>query len=687
MDDGSTGDQTEQFVPFEGEGGDDDAFGTAPESDPWPGAGARRSPRPAAEGVRIIGADEAAAAIESGQATRRNPEDVPRFGDVPEAPSEPRPPLRFPGADPAAVAKPPIAPPDARPSTGGPGVGGDDLRGEPARDSYVEESFWGDEPEGQAPGGQAQPGGDQWLAPEEWDGAGEERSRASSGNDPGALPGERSEPGGYSGLSGDFGGDRDTAMAGDRGQPEDSGEFGSSPPRRAGPDEVAVGGQGPGSSLPHWTEPPTGENPRILAGSEPEPGVEEDDDLKAWSTLSTGPRWRDHQTDWEEADFGGAAVLDDPEMRLGALRTEYPPEDEFAVEEAPPPAPAPVPGAGGRQGRARGPRGRGRGGSAPGGPQAGAVPVRGRRSAPGQVPGPAARSRNQAEPFGAEPGGAGPRPPGGGMRRQMGGRELQVRVVTGAVVLGILLLAAVVGPGALAFLVAVALTMAAAELFGAFRTHGYHPATLLGLAATASLVAVAYWRPLNQSDFLLVLVLLVVFSLLWYLAGVSHAAPIPNIGVTVFGVVYIGVLGSFAATILGFGEEGIGIILGAVLATAAYDTGAYFVGAWTGRTPLMPHISPGKTVEGLVGGTFAALAMSIIIVRMIHPWDGGKAFWLFVVVSAAAPLGDLCESMLKRELGVKDMGAVVPGHGGVLDRIDALLFVIPATYYMLRVVG
>jgi phosphatidate cytidylyltransferase len=161
---------------------------------------------------------------------------------------------------------------------------------------------------------------------------------------------------------------------------------------------------------------------------------------------------------------------------------------------------------------------------------------------------------------------------------------------------------------------------------------------------------------------------------------------VPNVAVTVLGFFYVAFLGSFAVVLLRL-PNGVGILLGAILATAAYDTGAYFVGAWTGKTPLMPHISPGKTVEGLVGGTFAALVVSLVIVARIHPWDGGRAFWLALVVSVAAPLGDLCESMLKRDLGVKDMGALVRGHGGVLDRIDALLFVIPAVFYLTRVLN
>jgi phosphatidate cytidylyltransferase len=89
----------------------------------------------------------------------------------------------------------------------------------------------------------------------------------------------------------------------------------------------------------------------------------------------------------------------------------------------------------------------------------------------------------------------------------------------------------------------------------------------------------------------------------------------------------------------------------------------------------------------MVGGSLATLLMCLIVVRAISPWDGGKAFWLAVLVAVAGPLGDLSESMIKRDLGVKDMGALLPGHGGVLDRIDALLFVMPATYYLVRLLN
>jgi phosphatidate cytidylyltransferase len=165
-----------------------------------------------------------------------------------------------------------------------------------------------------------------------------------------------------------------------------------------------------------------------------------------------------------------------------------------------------------------------------------------------------------------------------------------------------------------------------------------------------------------------------------------RARPTVNIAVSVMAFVYVAFLGSFAALLLTGGSIGMRILLGAILATVAYDIGAYFVGRSMGKTPLAPAVSPNKTVEGMVGATLVTILVCWIVVGAIEPWDRGKAVWLALVVSLAAPLGDLCESMIKRDLDVKDMGNLLPGHGGVLDRIDALLFVMPATYYLVHVI-
>jgi phosphatidate cytidylyltransferase len=128
----------------------------------------------------------------------------------------------------------------------------------------------------------------------------------------------------------------------------------------------------------------------------------------------------------------------------------------------------------------------------------------------------------------------------------------------------------------------------------------------------------------------------------------------------------------------------VAFFLGAVIATVANDVGAFVIGSRLGRTPLASSISPNKTLEGLVGASMATVLVCLLVVRAIHPWNVTRAFALALLVSVVAPLGDLCESMVKRDLGVKDIGWILPGHGGVLDRIDALLFVVPATYYLVR---
>jgi phosphatidate cytidylyltransferase len=109
----------------------------------------------------------------------------------------------------------------------------------------------------------------------------------------------------------------------------------------------------------------------------------------------------------------------------------------------------------------------------------------------------------------------------------------------------------------------------------------------------------------------------------------------------------------------------------------------FVVGSRIGRTPLAPEISPNKTWEGFISGAIAAAIVGGVLVGHIHPWHAGSGLKLGLLVGFfVAPLGDLCESMIKRDIGVKDMGSMLPGHGGMLDRFDALLFVLPATFYL-----
>ncbi len=235
-------------------------------------------------------------------------------------------------------------------------------------------------------------------------------------------------------------------------------------------------------------------------------------------------------------------------------------------------------------------------------------------------------------------------------------------------------------------LVTVIVTAAGFELYEGFRRAGFQPATLIGLLGCVSIVGIAY----NHGDraFGLVTALVMIFTLLWYLFKVVNARPMVNAAVTVLGFVYVGVLGGFAGMLLVY-PDGIGMLIGVVVCAIGYDIAGYLVGSRIGKRRLSPEWSPNKTMEGLAAGMGAAVVLGILIGGVgITPWNSiGDGFMLGLVVAIFAPLGDLCESMLKRDLGLKDFGTMLPGHGGVLDRFDAILFCLPAVFYLVLALG
>ena len=383
--------------------------------------------------------------------------------------------------------------------------------------------------------------------------------------------------------------------------------------------------------MPHWTDPPTGEVPRIV----PE-GVEEgEDDLDAWSQFATsGPRWRDEAGDWEEADFDEDFGHDEG-TRIGALddRERAPAGDFFSTlgEETVDEILDEVP----------------------------------KRSV---VTPPQPRPRQRP-----------PMPVGSGS-----GRDMQSAVVTGVGLVVLALILFKIGPAAAMILVTGVIVLSAAELFGALQRGGYQPATLVGLVASAGLVLSAYWR--GEVALPIVMGLTVITTLLWYM-GVHRINPTMNAGVTLVAIMQVGLLGSFAALILTL-PNGLGVLIGVIIAVVSNDVGALLVGQQVGRAPVAPDVSPNKTVEGVVGGAITSIIVTVLMLGMIldlTPWDTGSAAALAIVVAFAAPFGDLCESMIKRDLGIKDMGSVLPGHGGLLDRFDGLLFALPAAFYLCRV--
>jgi phosphatidate cytidylyltransferase len=236
-------------------------------------------------------------------------------------------------------------------------------------------------------------------------------------------------------------------------------------------------------------------------------------------------------------------------------------------------------------------------------------------------------------------------------------------------------------------LVTAVVGLAAVEVFAGFRRAGYHPATLLGIVATISVLIATYNKGLAAPP--LVLVLLFAFTILWHLAAVDPGAdPVFSTASTVFAFCWIGVFGSFGALLLDPrmfpSRHGIAFLVGTIVVVVFCDIGALAAGRLLGKHPMAPTASPTKTWEGFVGGAIAAVFAGLIIVRMIHPWTLGSAVTLGLVVSVVCPIGDLSESLVKRHLGVKDMSRIMPGHGGILDRVDGLLFMLPATFYLVK---
>jgi phosphatidate cytidylyltransferase len=404
--------------------------------------------------------------------------------------------------------------------------------------------------------------------------------------------------------------------------------------------------------LPHYSDPPTGQVPKVVIGDhEPPP--------EGWAGVGGQPRWRDQDHDNPEGhDF---ADLAEPGGRLGAL-DDADESDELDDRGAPFFDPET---------------------DLSGGPSLTAVPLPDIGTAPRE---PLRRSQRRI---------ISPRVEEDTAPASSGGRNLPIAVGVGVGLVAVGLICFKLGTIATTALVAVVLTLAAAEFFATVRRAGYNPATLLGSAAVAAL-AVA---PVAQPDIAHAVVgsVAVIAGLLWFFWVSPGEGAVMNLGVTLLGIGWIGGLGSMASLTLGQGRQmadalggnatnpGIGVIIAAALVTVSYDIGGFFVGRSLGRTPLSAA-SPNKTKEGLFGGVAAAIVVPLIIVGLIGIDPVGeelpKAVFFCLFCAIVAPLGDLCQSALKRDLGVKDMGTLLPGHGGVLDRFDAFLFVLPVAWFM-----
>jgi phosphatidate cytidylyltransferase len=276
---------------------------------------------------------------------------------------------------------------------------------------------------------------------------------------------------------------------------------------------------------------------------------------------------------------------------------------------------------------------------------------------------------------------------------QTGERDVPAAFMTGVVLAGVAMAALWLGPAAFAVVATIAVLVAQGELFGVMVNHHLQPATAVGLVAGALMMAGAYLKGEAATPAMFALGVIATFAWFMTVPAAHRKDVLKNIGLTVFNMAWIPLLAGYLIATLKL-PDGRALVLTVVALTFAFDTAAFLIGSvWGGsffRRALAPSISPKKSIEGLIGATLVTVVIAVAVLPsgFIEAFDGAKldALYLGLVIASAATLGDLAESLVKRDLGIKDMGSVLPGHGGVLDRIDSLLFVAPAAFMLFRMV-
>lgn len=267
---------------------------------------------------------------------------------------------------------------------------------------------------------------------------------------------------------------------------------------------------------------------------------------------------------------------------------------------------------------------------------------------------------------------------------QAASSDLTMRVGSALVVFGLFLGSLLLGGWWFTTFVILLMVVSVGEFYATVRTRGFRPLALFGILGVALIgvgannvgpIAIAGWGAGTGGATILF------FSL------APRRYAMANTAVTILGMAWVGML-AFAILIAN-GPHPVSYILFLVIVIASNDIGAYFVGRSFGRTSLAPVVSPTKTVEGFVGGLVLG-AVAAAVLAVFPPWEEigiPRALATAGLVGVLAPIGDLAESMVKRAVGVKDMGSVLPGHGGMLDRIDGFLFAVPAIYILFRGFG
>ena len=275
-----------------------------------------------------------------------------------------------------------------------------------------------------------------------------------------------------------------------------------------------------------------------------------------------------------------------------------------------------------------------------------------------------------------------------------GGRDLPTATAVGALLAAVFIASLMWRPAAVMLLVAVLIGVAAFEFFTQANVSGYRPSTVIGVVGCVAAPLCADW--IGDAALPLVLVFGFIATVVVFVGSDGiESGPVPNSAIMMLAMLWIGLMSSYAALILRFSSSngaafvnvGTDTLFIVVIGVIANDIAAYFAGTAMGRTPLRDWISPAKSVEGLIGGTVGTFLAVVLVGMQSTTWNSfGDWILLALVISVMAPLGDLAESMFKRNLNIKDFGTVLRGHGGVLDRFDSLLFVLPAAYYLTLVI-
>jgi phosphatidate cytidylyltransferase len=270
------------------------------------------------------------------------------------------------------------------------------------------------------------------------------------------------------------------------------------------------------------------------------------------------------------------------------------------------------------------------------------------------------------------------------MKFELGLNKNATRMLTGFLIGWVTVACIIVGGLWLLGFLAIILAFAAKEYVKILNHKGFYPSLKVIYITEAVLAAIVYFERFDLVA--ATLTLCAMASFMWVLF-VGRQPYIANVATTLFGIVYCG---WFPLHLLFFRnlncseyDSGLGFVIMMIASVIATDVGCYYVGSRWGKHKLAPTVSPNKTIEGSLGGVVAAVIMSEIFGLYLG------IGWLWSLIAGLlcttfAQIGDLCESLLKRDAGVKDSGDSLPGHGGFLDRTDSFAFTIPVVYYFFK---